>query len=193
MRRLVLLPLLVLAFACADSLPVQPEGDAEVTAKRGQGRSELAYEFAQYWVGAFPPFGPPPVWDGDLEISYSVAGFEICSRDRPPSTPCEGEIHGFAYFSGEATNDWGDVRPPEPFPGSSFASGSVLVVLHAPETGAFTCKFESASENGFRDPLPGRWYGCRGSGGFAGMSMRVETGPGSLPWSIHGTAFISGR
>jgi hypothetical protein len=191
MRRLVLLPLLIFAFACSDSLPVQPEDDTQATATLGQGHSDMAYEFALYWVGSFPPFGPEPEWDGDLESVYSVAGFEICGRDRPPSTPCEGEIHGFGYFAGESLNDWGDTRPPEPFTGSAFASGSVLVVLHAPEVGAFTCKFESPSENGYKDPLPGRWYGCRGSGGFQGVSMRVDTGPGLLPWSIHGTAMIS--
>jgi hypothetical protein len=191
MRRLVLLPFLLSAFACNENLPVQPENNTEVVAARGQGDSAMAYEFALYWVGPFPPGGPPPAWDGDLEIAYSVAGFEICSRDRPPATPCEGEIHGFAYFSGETTNDWGAARPPEPFLGSSFSSGSVLVVLQAPQLGAFTCKFELASENGYRDPLPGRWYGCRGSGGFQGVSMRVDTGPGPLPWSIHGTAVIS--
>ena len=191
MRRRILLPLMLFAVACSDGLPVQPQDDADVTAKLGQGQSEMAYEFALYWIGAFPPFGSPPVWEGDVERVYAVTGFEICSRDRPPSTPCEGEIHGIAYFSGESLNDWGSARPPDLFPGSSSSSGSALIVLQKPELGAFECKFEMASENGYRNALPGRWYGCRGSGGFQGVSMRVDTGPGALPWSIHGMASIS--
>jgi hypothetical protein len=86
MRKLTLLPLLALVFACNESTLVQPEQSPEIAADRGEdGDAKDEYTFQFWWDcprnldNPLPQPTPTETEDGDLVITTSAAGWLAAS------------------------------------------------------------------------------------------------------------------
>lgn len=175
MRKLALIPLLTLVFACNDSTLIEPESNPGITADQEQAREpRQEYTFQFQLEGPLPPEPPPPIQDGDFSILRGVSN----------SFVVEGELAGYAYFTGGATLNT--------ITGEAYGSGGMLLVLNAPEVGAFMCRWRATWE-GFFASSDGEWYECRGTGGFEGMKLRALNNNDRDPAVTDGTAVIWGR
>ncbi len=149
MRRLALVPLVMLAFACNDSTLVQP--DALMLAAPQAGRT--VYEFDLIDVG-------PNDWGTLRETPSGILhlwGYHFIYE-------AEGELEGFQHVYGRGRIDTNT--------GKGNASGTQLFELTKPGVGTFECRWHSQIDG---DAQHGWFYSCKGTGEFEGMKMKGES------------------
>jgi len=167
MRKLAFLPLIALVLSCSDSTLVQPpiETELAVTQASAKGlaegqRTQYAIQFVQ---DAFcTDCDPMEMWMTPSMIVHfgnGTNGFFLT-----------GELEGYALISAGTNGAMANFRN-----GKAVGSGILHVDLTVPKVGAFDCHWHAQWEN-YAPPFDtyveyGKWFNCKGSGGFEGERM----------------------
>ena len=164
MTRLLLLPGLVVCFACSEiAAPDAPAVDplSELIASqdaRGAGADKWQFEATLTFIGTLEP----------EEIRITPSGV-IHGTDLVNAFEMTGDLEGTVYFIGKYHLN------PKTGMGGSVAAPN-LIEITSPGQGAFECR-SSYKLEGFPTAVVqyGVLTGCAGSGDFAGMRMKAWT------------------